>query len=161
MSVIRQAVAKKLSRVEIDSDSSNQHELNGTMALKQFFGLEKVNLDGALYYVGRNGHISSISLHLTWYDAREASADRTGRSEYRLYYSGDVGTIMELVCPGDMLVITEDAVGHVQLIIVAKGVAFIQVLTQVLDGGLSDQDYHRVIDLSQMEALTNMLELGQ
>ena len=161
MGVIRQAVAKKLSRVEIDSEGSNQHELNGTVALKRFFGFEKVNLDGALYYVGSNGHITSVPLSLTWYDAREASADRTGRSEYRLYYSGDVEEIMEMASPGDMLVITEDAAGHVQLIIVAKGVEFIQVLAQVLDGRLSDQDYHRVTDLTQMETLANMLELGQ
>ena len=157
MSEIRQAVAKVLRKVEINPGSSNQHEFNGDSALKRFFGYETVSMDACLYFINPAGRIVNGCVGLTWYDARRASADRTGRSEFRLYYSAGQEDIMQLASEGDTLVITEDEHGTVRLIIVAQGVSFLDVLGTVLDGSLSNREYHSVTDLSQMNRLFAML----
>ena len=76
-------VAKHLSAVEIDALSSNQHEFNGTNALKTLFGSERQSLSAKFVYVNDDGIRTIDEGMLTWYDAREKHPTR---SEFRLYY---------------------------------------------------------------------------
>lgn len=76
-------VAKRLSAVEIDELRSNQHEFNGTNALKRLFGNERLTLPTRFLYVDDEMVEVSEDGILTWYDARERNPNR---SEFRLYY---------------------------------------------------------------------------
>ena len=44
--------AKLLSAVEVQRSSSNQHELNGTVAMKGYFGEEKKQFSAQFIYIG-------------------------------------------------------------------------------------------------------------
>lgn len=77
---------KNLSAVEIDPNSSNQHEFNGVGGLKKIFGRSqgKIKFDTKFIYLNDSGEEPVIEDgFLTWYDARE---NHPYRSEYRLYF---------------------------------------------------------------------------
>jgi len=76
--------AKRLSAVEIDSLSSNQHEFNGIQKLREILGTEKVSFDATFLFIpDEEDKVVEDQGILTWYDARENHPSRT---EYRLYY---------------------------------------------------------------------------
>lgn len=95
---------KILAQVDIISVASNQHEWNGVAALKQLFGSQRRECPVIFTYLHEEeSRISSEEGMVTWYDSREKSSARTGRSEFRLYYpSNDVTRKMKA---GDLLVI--------------------------------------------------------
>src|SRR5882672_12803911 len=77
--------AKRLSEVEIEPTTSNQHEFNGIGDFKNIFGTEKIRFRGKFIFLADNQErIIEDEGILTWYDARERHETRT---EYRLYYS--------------------------------------------------------------------------
>ena len=76
-------VVKRLSAVEIDGLSSNQHEFNGTNALKELLGRERRTIPTRFLFVTDEDVEVSEDGVLTWYDARENNPQR---SEFRLYY---------------------------------------------------------------------------
>ena len=80
---------KRLVSVDLPDRGSNAHEINGTMALRDFFGGPcRESIEWRLY---RDGYEVLTSFgDITFYDARARSSDRTGRSEWRLYYTGDI-----------------------------------------------------------------------
>ncbi len=93
--------AKRLSAVEVDPQTSNQHEFNGIRAMAHTFGTDRKTFDCTYIYFGDDeDKTTTADGFLTWYDARENHATRT---EYRLYFQGN--TVMELANPGDLLVI--------------------------------------------------------
>ncbi|WP_428898465.1 EcoRII C terminal [Parelusimicrobium proximum] len=98
-----EAVFKILAKVDTP-EGSNQHEFNGVTALKKIFGEDKKEIPAMFYYLNEEGVRPIVSKGvLTWYDSREKSAERTGRSEYRLYYpSNEVTRLME---EGDLFII--------------------------------------------------------
>lgn len=107
--------AKKLSAVETDPETSNQHEFNGIRPMTMLFGTEKARFDCTYVYFGDEEDKTAIAEgFLTWYDARENHPTRT---EYRLYFQGN--TVMELAMPGDLLVIGKRPDGRT-LALVAK-----------------------------------------
>ena len=65
--------AKRLSAVEADPGTSNQHEFNGVAALKSIFGLsERRQVLTRFIYLGETEEdFLSETGRLTWYDARE------------------------------------------------------------------------------------------
>ena len=76
---------KRLSKVEINPYSSNQHELNGVTMFKKLFGLEKRNFKSRFIYLpDEQDLILEENGFCTWYDSRENNPIRT---EYRLFYS--------------------------------------------------------------------------
>ena len=97
---------KILAHVDIISTASNQHELNGVAALKKLFGSEYRKCHAEFTYLHEDESlISSDEGMITWYDSREKSSAKTGRSEFRLYYpSNDVTKEMRA---GDLLVIAQ------------------------------------------------------
>lgn len=93
--------AKRLSSVEIDPSTSNQHEFNGINDLKSILGTERLQFKGQFIYLGdTEDQILGENGNLTWYDARENHETRT---EYRLYYKSN--TVLDKAKAGDLIVI--------------------------------------------------------
>jgi hypothetical protein len=89
---------------------SNQHEFNGDHALKELFRLcnnttfEKKQIYSTFIYLNEDESQNIFQdAFLTWYDARAKSHDKTGRSEYRLYYQTNDAT--KRMKKGDFLAI--------------------------------------------------------
>jgi hypothetical protein len=80
---------KELVAVDLPGAGSNQHELNGVAALRDFFGTTGKLTRPISWHLFRDGADPLASEgSVTFYDARAASAHSTGRTEWRLYYSG-------------------------------------------------------------------------
>jgi len=75
-------IAKKLSAVETTPKTSNQHEFNATVHMKEVFGLDDRKFQTDFIYIDDDKSFGA-SDYLTWYDARRNHPTRT---EYRLYY---------------------------------------------------------------------------
>ncbi|MFD2706607.1 type II restriction endonuclease [Salibacterium lacus] len=95
-------VFKRLSSVEINPSSSNQHEINGTIKLKEIFGSDRKDFSGYFFWIGSENEGASANGSVTWYDAR---ANHPTRSEFRLYYSDK--EVVTSCDPGDLLVIAK------------------------------------------------------
>lgn len=108
-------VIKRLSAVEADPRSSNQHEFNGVRALKNLLGTEKATFDARFIYLSEE-ESEDLASHagLTWYDARNAHPTR---SEFRLYFESN--PILEQAEEGDLLFIGKTPRGQV-LVVVAE-----------------------------------------
>lgn len=76
-------IAKRLSAVEADPGVSNQHEYNGTVAMKKLLGTERCKYDAKFLYIDDEDAPVTENGFLTWYDARE---NHPTRSEYRFFY---------------------------------------------------------------------------
>ena len=75
-------IAKKLSAVETTPKTSNQHEFNATVKMKEIFGLDDRKFKTDFLYIDDEQSFGATDF-LTWYDARRNHPTRT---EYRLYY---------------------------------------------------------------------------
>jgi len=90
----RGVAVKKLSVVETNPDKSNQHEFNGSSALRRLFGDDdRRNIPAKFIWLGGEQEGISLDGVVSWYDARRAHPART---EYRLYYpSNEIITMMK------------------------------------------------------------------
>lgn len=84
--------AKKLSAVDIDANSSNQHEFGGNDALRRLLGTgedrrasQGHGIPTALMYLSDDDAPAVADLETTWYDARRNNPNRS--AEWRLYYA--------------------------------------------------------------------------
>jgi hypothetical protein len=78
---------KRLSAVEASRVASNQHELNGSAALRELLGTEHLEKFPTRWYILDDDRGPRVEEHTcSWYDARETHPTRT---EWRLYFSGD------------------------------------------------------------------------
>lgn len=110
-------VAKRLSAVEADSDRSNQHEFNGTSAIKEMLGKERhVFPTHFIYLADDEDDMTTADANLTWYDARE---NHPTRSEYRLYFPST--SVSEKAIENDLLVIALRQDGTMLIIIAKQG----------------------------------------
>lgn len=111
------AAAKRLSAVETDPNSSNQHEFNGSQPLKKLFGLsEPEKFVARFIWLGQENESVSADGFLTWYDARKNHPTRT---EYRLYFP--TNEVMDLASPGDFLFLARRTDNSILVIITALG----------------------------------------
>jgi hypothetical protein len=108
---------KRLSLVEIDKATSNQHELNGVKQFSLVFGQERLeNIPAKFLYLSDNEEeFAEDTGRLTWYDARERHPTR---SEYRLYFSPN--DCLAKAMPEDLLVIARFSSNSSAVVIVAK-----------------------------------------
>lgn len=112
--------AKKLSSVEMDSGRSNQHEFNGSKALKELFGTGlKTEYTAIFLYLTDDENVRAEG-KLTWYDSR---ANHPIRSEWRMYYPSS--EVTEQASPGDSLFICKK-VDNTLLVIIAAGDSIIE-----------------------------------
>ena len=109
--------AKKLSKVEIDPETSNQHEFNGVDQLKKIFGENKIEFSGTFIYLGVDETNNQYDYgKLTWYDSRQ---NHPTRSEFRLYYNSNA--VIEKACEEDILVLARQDVDKMAVIIIEQG----------------------------------------
>ena len=93
-------VAKRLSAVEADALTSNQHEFNGVAGFRKMFGDDKRIFETKFLYFSSLDDVIISEGQLTWYDARARHETRT---EYRLYYKSV--DVFENINEGDFLII--------------------------------------------------------
>jgi len=99
-SVFAAVATKALVAVELPQRGSHQHEINGASRLREFFGGAKTSGELRWHRFADDVEPLHASGKFTFYDARAKSADRTGRSEWRMYYTGD---FLAAAQPGDLL----------------------------------------------------------
>ncbi len=113
------AVAHKiLTAADLPEGDSHQHEMHGGTAWLEFFGREE-KVRGAIQwrYFGDDSAVVSDEDGFTFYDARARSAERTGRSEWRLYYEGE---FLSCASPGDLLVVVKTRAGRYAGLVFAR-----------------------------------------
>ncbi len=116
-SYFRGIVFKRLSAVETNPRVSNQHEFNGTLALKKLFGEASRTFDSRLIYFGDTEEANTaINCKLTWYDARQNHPKRT---EHRLYFPGN--DAMNRASAGDLLIFALQSDGFLLAVICKAG----------------------------------------
>ncbi len=98
---------KELVAVDLPNAGSNQHEFNGVIALRDLFGTNGTTNGRISWNYFRDDQESEQEENdFTFYDAREKSAHRTGRHEWRFYYYGDFLSRCEV---GDLVVLARAA----------------------------------------------------
>lgn len=113
----RGVVFKTLTAVEADVLVSNQHEYNGTEALKRVLGTDQPkSFTTRFLLVGDDGDTVSDDGFLTWYDARERHPTR---SEYRLYFP--TNTVTSQSRAGDALFIARRPDDEMLVIVAPAG----------------------------------------
>lgn len=114
---------KRLSRVEADILTSNQHEFNGVEGLRALLGEPdgKVRyLADTIYLNDDDDSATTEESIFTWYDARQRARLQRGvnRWEYRLYFPTTRASGM--AAAGDLLVIAKQQNGRLLVIIAEK-----------------------------------------
>lgn len=116
-SYFKGVAAKTLSAVEVDPDSSNQREFNGSkklIALLGHAGTEKKFLPARMIYLQDEEQPLASDATVTWYDARAKNPDRT---EHRLYFPPT--DVSRRAKEGDVLFIARHASDSLLLVIAA------------------------------------------
>lgn len=113
------AGAKTLSEVEVNPNSSRQHEFQGVIRFREFLGTpsEKEIYDAYFYWLedGEESEPLSLASFCTWSDVRR---DKPGRSpEYHLYYGADSEPVVHRAKAGDQLVIARKKDGTLLVIL--------------------------------------------
>jgi hypothetical protein len=137
--------AKRLSSVEVNPEKSHQHEFNGDEQLKTLFGsvrgVKKVNFPAIFMYFGEDTDRNITEKgNVTWYDARAKSHTRTGRSEYRLYFS-DVH-VERYAQKGDLLIVARRANGSVVVIVSERNSTIEQQLIYLFQLQVTDKQFY-------------------
>lgn len=109
-SIFLGAAYKRLVQVDLPHKGSHQHELNGSRILGKLLGFEKLKSRISWRRFSDESDLLEAEGEFTWYDAREKSAARTGRSEWRFYYTGEFLSHGEV---GDVLIITKTTNGEI------------------------------------------------
>ena len=95
--------AKRLQDVEVNPETSHQHEFNGVNRFRQILGDDDRSIPATYMYVDEDTADSFVvESTATWYDARRQNPDRT---EYRLYYPPSA--VVEKARPNDLLVVAQ------------------------------------------------------
>ena len=107
--------AKRLTAVDAEPNSSNQHEIGTTAAMRrEFLGEGPKKTFPAVYiWLGRDQDGVTVHSWATYYDAREHQAHRA--PEWRLYYPSNAVT--ETMNEGDALFLALDTGGSLYFII--------------------------------------------
>lgn len=95
------ACLKRLTAVEANPDSSNQHELNGVNELRSILGEKRHKLNAKFFVQGTS--ISDDAV-VTWYDSRENDPKRS--AEFRLYFQSN--SVMAVAQEGESMMIGFD-----------------------------------------------------
>ena len=112
---------KRLSSVEADPQTSNQHEFNSVAKLRQILGSTRRTFPAHFLYFGElEEDISKDQGFLTYYDARENDPKRS--SEYRLYFP--TTSVSEKAAGGDLLIIGRLSDDSLMVIIAKEGSSF-------------------------------------
>jgi hypothetical protein len=145
--------------VDLPNLRSNQHELNGDEALKEFFGIDsKTRGNLSWHYFSDDHETSQEENEFTFYDARAKTATRTGRSEWRFYY---YGSFLSRARVGDWLILAKPRSGKLFALVFQKQSAWLRA-AQVLFGiersaSLFDSIKRKDLDARQLEFLQRQI----
>lgn len=121
-SLFEVVVAKRLSVVEASRAASNQHEFNGTNAVKRIFGEAVKGTSEHQKHIAHFVYLADEDLEpidelveVTWYDARAKNHKRA--AELRLYFKDN--TVMQQAEPNDILIIAKRQTGEFFFFVVA------------------------------------------
>lgn len=111
---------KRIALVDLPNAGSNQHEINGVAALRDFFeAADKVKGTVTWIRFADDADPTPVAGEYTFYDARARSAGRTGRSpEWRFYYQGEP---LAHSRPGDLLIMARARSGDVFALVFEQG----------------------------------------
>lgn len=106
-SIFSAVIFKTLVQVDLPG-GSNQHEINGVRAVREFFETDEP-ISGAIrwHYFSDDSDSLRDTDTFTFYDAR---AENPNRTEWRMYYYGD---FLRCAQPGDVLVLARTLSGEI------------------------------------------------
>ncbi len=99
--LFKAVAVKRLSAVEADPKTSNQHEFKGVQVFRTTFGDAKRSFDAEFLYLADESEPVRGSGITTWYDAREHTPHRS--AEFRLYFTATDASRM--FRRGDVLIV--------------------------------------------------------
>jgi Fic family protein len=125
---------KLLKKIDLPASASHQHEINGPGTFRRVLGFERVAGRMRWLYFKEDEPVETEG-DFTWYDARARSAERTGRSEWRLYYDR---AFPADAAEGDLLLVMRGSRGNPVGAVLAAGSKWVRA-AQLLEqpGGLS------------------------
>ena len=129
-SLFTSVAVKTLALVDLPNLGSHQHELNGSSRLRDFFGHEKVT--GGLhwhYFAEDDEPVHEVGT-FTFYDSRAKSASRTGRTEWRMYYTGE---FLQRASPGDLLILARSTAGDLHALVLEADSSWMRSATVLFD----------------------------
>jgi hypothetical protein len=131
LDVFSDVAVKELARVDIPRRGSNQHEINGTAPLREFFKTEeKVKGPIKWHYFNDDQEVAFEDGEFTFYDSRLKSTGITGRTEWRGYYTGD---FLSLANPGDILILARTRKGELHGLLFQAGSNWLRSAAILLD----------------------------
>lgn len=140
---------KRLAGVDLPDRGSNQHELNGTSSLKDFFQTgDLIRGEVEWYALSDDRETEREQGTFTFYDARARSNARTQRSEWRLYYSG---SFLERAKEGDLLVLARDHRGKTHAILAQADSGWFRALHVLFDIQRQESQRFRVQDTATLQ----------
>jgi hypothetical protein len=109
-SIFSAVIFKTLAQVDLPG-GSNQHEINGVSTVKEFFETDQP-ISGTInwHYFSDVSETLQSTGNFKFYDARAKSVERTGRTEWRMYYTGE---FISCANPGDILVLARALDGKI------------------------------------------------
>jgi hypothetical protein len=116
--------AKKIAAVEVNRHTSNQHEFNGSEALKRVIGVwetgERKEFEAVYIGMSIDEEATVENSRVTWYNARFGSKTRS--AEWRLYFRDN--KVMQAAGEGDLLIIAKRPDEKLMIIVAEKGSSF-------------------------------------
>jgi hypothetical protein len=158
-SIFPDVAHKQLVRVDLPKLGSNQHELNGVTALKEFFGsAEPTRGTLSWHYFADDQEPLQDEGDFTFYDARAKSTERTGRSEWRFYYYGNF-----LACAniGDWFFLARSQTGRLFGLVFQQNSAWLRAAQALFGVQTSTESFdvlsHERLDSQELELLRRQI----
>lgn len=129
-SVFASVATKQLVAVDLPQRGSHQHEINGASRLREFFGGEMTRGELRWHRFADDVEPQHANGTFTFYDARAKSAERTKRSEWRMYYTGD---FLANAQPGDLLALVRTRSGETHAFIFESGSSWMRAARVLFD----------------------------
>ena len=147
-------IVKKLSEVEANIESSNQHELNGNKAMRQILGtdIQRKEFDTIFLYMEDDFTIDA-SGKMTWYDSRYNNPKRT---EWRFYFP--TTEVSKRAKAGDSLFICKRTDDTLLIIIAKKDSTIENQLYWLFD--LNEKDADRFIGKTEFSSGDKQIEFA-
>ena len=131
-SIFTNVAYKTLVAVDLPNLGSNQHELNGVQALREFFGIAgRTRGTISWHYFADDQEPIREKTEFTFYDARENHPTRT---EWRLYYQGSFLAHADV---GDRLFLARSQSGQLFGLVFAGGSAWLRAAQVFFGAGIS------------------------
>lgn len=111
---------KRLTAVEVDPDSSNQHEFQGVSKLRSILGTsgERTRFDARITWMDENDTSITVHSFVTWSDVRRK---KPRNPEYHLYYSAQAAEVVHQASPGDLLLVCRERNDNLLIVLAPAG----------------------------------------